>query len=144
MADAVDDGGREVLWCFLRQVVADATREIPMLVLAGELRGVRRRSRMRRAVGVAFERDRGHRHHWPCGEPALECIERRLAGSQAQPPAVVVDHDAHVIWVVERGGAAIETWHHRTPISAMRFARLARANSRRCVSYPTRPRSVAK
>jgi hypothetical protein len=31
-----------------------------------------------------------------------------LAVGQAQPPAVVVDHDLHVIGVVERGRAAIE------------------------------------
>ena len=32
----------------------------------------------------------------------------RLAVAQADPPAVVVDHDRHVIRVVERGGAALE------------------------------------
>ena len=63
---------------------------------------------MRRAVGVAFERDRRHGDDGRLGQAALQRVVLRLAVAQADPPAVVVDHDRHVIRVVERGGAALE------------------------------------
>src|SRR3954447_21278396 len=52
----VEHGFGERFGRFLRQVVADAVGDEPMRVFAGELSGVRRRVRMRRAVGVAFQR----------------------------------------------------------------------------------------
>src|SRR4051812_6383522 len=42
----------------LREVVADATPDVAMRVLAGKLLGVRARLRVRRAVRVSLERDR--------------------------------------------------------------------------------------
>ena len=43
-----------------------------------------------------------------CGKPLLQIVILRLAFGQAEPPAVIVDHDADVIRVVEGRGAAIE------------------------------------
>ena len=63
---------------------------------------------MRRAVGVAFEGDRRHADDGRLGQAALQRVVLRLAVAQADPPAVVVDHDRDVIRVVERGGAALE------------------------------------
>ena len=63
---------------------------------------------MRRAVGVAFEGDRRDVDDGRLGQAALQRVVLRLAVGEADPPAVVVDHDRHVIRVVERGGAAVE------------------------------------
>ena len=63
---------------------------------------------MRGAVGVAFEGDGRHGDDGRLGQSALQRVVLRLAVAQADPPAVVVDHDRHVIGVVERGGAALE------------------------------------
>ena len=56
----VDDCVGERVRRFLGQVVADATGDRPVLVLAGELCCVRVRLGMRCAVGVTFERDGGN------------------------------------------------------------------------------------
>ena len=63
---------------------------------------------MRRAVGVAFERDRGHRDHRPRGELLLELGVLGFAVGEPEPPAVVVDHDRDVVGVVEGRCAALE------------------------------------
>ena len=81
---------------------------IAVRVLAGELLRHRRWVRMRRAVGIAFERDRRHGDHRACREPLFQLVILRLALGQAEPPAIVVDDDIDVIGVVERRGAAIE------------------------------------
>ena len=44
----------------------------------------------------------------PCGEPLFELVVFRLAFGQAEPPAIIVDHDGDVIRIVEGRGAAIE------------------------------------
>ena len=44
----------------------------------------------------------------PCGEPLFQIVIFRLAFGQAEPPAVIVDHDGDVIRVVEGRRAAIE------------------------------------
>ena len=56
---------------------------------------------MRGAIGVAFEGDGRHVDDGRLGEAALQLVVVRLAVGQAQPPAVVVDHDRDVIGVVE-------------------------------------------
>src|SRR5690349_19381129 len=58
-----DDGFGKGPRSLLRQVVADAAGDRPMGVSAGELVRVGARVRMRRTVGVAFQRDRGHPDH---------------------------------------------------------------------------------
>src|SRR4051794_22030923 len=104
----VDDRPGEGLRRLLRQVVADAAGDGPVRVRARELPRVGAGVRMRRAVGVAFEADRRDVDDGGLGQAALQRVVLRLAVAQADPPAVVVDHDRHVIRVVERGGAALE------------------------------------
>src|SRR5262249_27408622 len=104
----VDDRLGEGLRGFLGQVVPDAACDGPVLVVAGELAGVGAGVRVRRAVGVAFERDGGH-GDGPGGTPRrLQVVVVRLAGGQAQPPPIIVDHDGDVIGVVEGGRGARE------------------------------------
>ena len=56
----VPDGLHESLGSFLRQVVADSAAERAVRVLAGEFGRIDAWIDMRRPVGVALERDRGH------------------------------------------------------------------------------------
>src|SRR4029453_5565610 len=53
----VDDGLRECLRSFLRQVVSDAARDVPVLVSAREFLGVGAGLRVWGAIGVTFHRD---------------------------------------------------------------------------------------
>ena len=53
-------------------------------------------------------RDGGHGDGRKRGEPPLQVVVLRFARGQAEPPAVIVDHDSHVIGVVEGGRAARE------------------------------------
>ena len=70
--------------------------------------GIGRRSRVRRAIGIAFKRDRRHGDDRTGREPILEGVIGRLAFSQTEAPAIVVDDDVDVIRVVEGRGATIE------------------------------------
>src|SRR3954453_1585688 len=74
----VDHGLRERLRRLLRQVVADAAGESSMQVRARELPRVGAGVRMRRAVGVAFERDRRDGDLGRLGQPALQAVVLRL------------------------------------------------------------------
>ena len=107
-AGDIDDGLGEGLGCFLRQVVPDAARNDTMLVAAREFRRVDAGVRVRRAIGVAFERDGGHGNHRSGGESLFQIVILRFTVRQSQPPAVIVDDDGDVVGVVERGGAALE------------------------------------
>ena len=80
----------------------------PVLVFARELLGVGAGLRMRRAVGIALERDGRHRDDRAFGEPLFQIVIFRLAFGEAEPPAVIVDHDVDVIRIVEGRRAAIE------------------------------------
>ncbi len=63
---------------------------------------------MRCPIGIAFQGNRGHADVRSFSEPLFQLIIFRLAFSQPEPPAVIVDHDADVIRVVEGRGAALE------------------------------------
>ena len=104
----VDYGGGERLRGFLRQVVPDSAGQVAVNVFAGKLRGIGRRSRVRRAVGIPLERDGRHADDRTARKPILEAVIGRLAFSQTEAPAIVVNDDADVIRVVEGRGAAIE------------------------------------
>ena len=70
----------------------------------------RRRSwfRMRCAVRVALERDRGHGDDGAAREPLLQFRAVGFAFGEPESPAVVVDHDRDVVRIVEGRGAALE------------------------------------
>src|SRR5439155_24818390 len=86
----VDDSLRERLGCLLRDVVPDPARDRPMLVLPRELRRVRAGVGMWSAVGVALQRDRGHRDGGRLGKLLLELVVAALPAGETQPPAIVV------------------------------------------------------
>ena len=52
---------------------------------------------MWRTVGITFESDGGHANHWRLGKTSFQFVVFRLAGSQTDPPAVIVNHDADVV-----------------------------------------------
>ena len=78
-----------------------------MLVGAREPVGVGRAVGVR-AVEVAGDGDRRNGDRGPAGERPLEPEVALLALREAQPPAVVVDHDVDVVRVVERRRGAVE------------------------------------
>src|SRR5262245_22658230 len=61
---------------------------------------------MRRTVGVAFQSDGGNRDNRSLGEPSLQVRVAGLSIGKAEPPSIIMDHDADVIRVIERGGAS--------------------------------------
>src|SRR5215472_19337065 len=104
----VDDGLGERLRGYLWQVVPDAAGDEAVLVLAGEFLGVGAGVRMRGAVGVAFHRDGGDRDDRAGGESLFQFVVFCLARGEREPPAIIMNHDRDVIWIVEGGGAAVE------------------------------------
>ena len=97
----LDDRRGERLRRLLRQVVTDPPTHVAMNVFAGELRGIGSRRRMRRAVGVPFERDRRYGDDRSNSKPTLEGVIGRLPLSEAEAPAIVVNDNADVIRIVE-------------------------------------------
>src|SRR5262245_23432268 len=79
-----------------------------MLVFTGEFPGVGAWLRMWRAIGVTFQGDGRRADHRGGGEPLLQLVVFPLAVGQAEPPAVIMDHDVDMIRVVEGRRAAIE------------------------------------
>src|SRR5262249_24663139 len=74
----------------------------------GKFIGIRTGLRVWRTVGITFKRNGGHRYDGKRGKPLFQIVIFRLALRQAEPPAVVMDHDADVIRVVEGRGTTIE------------------------------------
>jgi hypothetical protein len=63
---------------------------------------------MKRSIGITFQSDGGHVSYRRSGKPAFQIVIFRITCSQAEPPTIIMDHDAHMIRVVERRRAAIE------------------------------------
>src|SRR3954469_2057650 len=63
---------------------------------------------MRRAVGIALQRDGRDTDGRPSGEPFLQFVILRLACGQTEPPTVIVDNDVDMVRVVEGRRAALE------------------------------------
>src|SRR5258706_12652496 len=82
----VDDGLSEGLRGFLGQIVTDAAFSQPVLVLAGEFVTIRSRLRMRRAVGIAFKRNRRHGDDRSRAQLRLKVIVLGVTGRQPNPP----------------------------------------------------------
>ena len=56
--------------------------------------------------GIAFQRHRGHRDDRTCGEPLFQLVIVRLAFRQAEPPAIIMDHDADIRARLNASGAS--------------------------------------
>ena len=67
--------------------------------------------------------DRGHGDDRSLGESALQVVVARLAVGQAQPPAVVVDHDRRRGRGCRTTRRCARRWRRRSPTSATRAAR---------------------
>src|SRR5712692_11205970 len=79
-----------------------------MRIRAPEFLSIRGRIRVWCAIGITFQGYGRHGDDRKLRKPSFEIVILRLALNQAQPPAVIIDHDAHVIGVVEGRGAASE------------------------------------
>src|SRR3954469_20756424 len=86
--DAFGEGFRRLLW----QVVTDAALDGPVRISARKFLCIGTGIRMWSTVGIAFECNGRHRDGRTFGQPLLQSIILRLAFSQIQPPAVVMDH----------------------------------------------------
>jgi hypothetical protein len=104
----VHDRLGEGLRGFLRQIVPDTARDDAVRIGARECLGIRTGVRVRRPVGIPFQRDGGHGDDRPLGQALFQGVVWRLACGQTQAPTVVTDHDADVIRVVEGLGGAIK------------------------------------
>jgi len=88
--------------------VADAAGDGAVRIAARELGGIGARVGVRRAIGIALHRDGRHGDDREGRQSPFQVVKLRIALDQSEPPAVVVDHDGHVIRIVERGSAALE------------------------------------
>jgi hypothetical protein len=88
--------------------VPDATLDGPVGVFAREFLGIGTRVRMRRTVGITFERDGGNSDDRTFGEPLFQIVICPLAVRQCDSPALIMNHDADVIRVLERCCTALE------------------------------------
>jgi len=61
----------------------------------------------RNAIGITIKGDRRHSDDRTFGKSLFQIVVLWVAFSQAQPPAVIMDHDADVIRVVEGHCGAI-------------------------------------
>src|SRR6266567_1604461 len=94
--DSVGEGLR----CFLWQVMPDTARDGPVRICAGEFVGIRTGVRVWCAIGIALERHGWDRDHWTRGKLVLQIVILRVAVSQRKSPAIVMDHDVDMIWIV--------------------------------------------
>jgi hypothetical protein len=104
----LDDGVSKGLRGFLRKIVPDAALDSAVRVFAREPPGIGPGVRVWRAIGITFKSDGGHLDGWTLGKPLFYLGISRLAFSQAEPPAITMDHDADVIRVVEGRCTTIE------------------------------------
>src|SRR5713226_3829016 len=103
-----DDGCGEGLRGFLRQIVPDAALDDPVRIFTREFLGIGTGVWMRRTIGITFKGNGGHGYDRTSGKPLLQIVIFRLAFSQCESPAIIMDHDADVIRIVEGRCTAIE------------------------------------
>src|SRR5215203_2460096 len=103
-----DDSFGKGLRGFLRQIVPNAALDVPVRIFAREFLGIRPGVRVGCTIGITFKGNGGHGDDRTFGKPLFQIVIFRFAFSQAEPPAVIMDHDANMIRVVEGRCAAIE------------------------------------
>src|SRR5437867_12138259 len=63
---------------------------------------------MRCAIGITFKRNRRYGDYRTRGQPLFQIFIFRFAFSQSEPPAIIMNRDRDVIWIVQGRRAAIE------------------------------------
>ena len=104
----VDDGLGKSPRGFLWQNVPNAACDVPVLIPAGELLRIGTGIGMWGTIRITFQSDGWHRDWRECGKPLFQIVILRLAFGKSQAPAIVMDHNADVIRVVEGRRTAIE------------------------------------
>jgi hypothetical protein len=111
----IDDRLSKGLGSFLGQIVPDAARDDPVRISTREFPGIDTGVRVRCTIGIAFKGNGGHGDVRTCGEPLFQLVIVRLACSQSQSPAIIMDHDADMIRVVEGGIVEVPVWRSELP-----------------------------
>src|SRR5829696_7798580 len=102
-----DDSFGKGLRGFLRQIVPNAALDDPVRIFAREFLGIGPGVRVGCTIGITFKGNGGHGDDRTFGKPLFQIVIFRFAFSQAEPPAVIMDHDADMIRGVEGRCAAI-------------------------------------
>ena len=74
-------------------------------------------------IGITFKGDGRHGDDRTFGKPLFQIVIFRLAFSQTEPPAVIMNHDADMIRVVEGRCGAIERGIIEVPLRRSESAR---------------------
>ena len=105
----VNHGLRKGLRRLLRQIVANAAGDDPVCILAGEFLTICCWVRsVRRPICIAFESNSGHGDGRKLSELLFEFVILRLALSQSDAKAIIVNHDGDVVRIVEGSRGAFE------------------------------------
>jgi len=93
---------------FLRQIMPNAAWGDSMLIGVRELVAIGAADGVWRAIGVTFQRNGRRSDDRGGGKPLFQLGVARLTFSLFQPPAVMVNHDADMVRVVEGGRTALK------------------------------------
>lgn len=69
-----------------------------------------------RTIEIARDGDRRRRNYRSLGKLLFQALVSRFTSCEAQPPAVIVDHDTDVIRVIERRRGAAESGIIKSPL----------------------------
>ncbi len=79
-----------------------------MRISAREFAGIGTGLRVWCPIGIAFQRNGGHGDGRSLSKLLFQFVILWLAFGQTEPPAIIMDHDADMIRIVEGRGAALE------------------------------------
>src|SRR5579864_4541875 len=112
----IDDSLGKGLGRFLGQIVPDAACDDPVFIAAREFPGIGTGVRVWCAIGIAFKSDSRYGDVRSFSKPLFQIVIFGLAFSQSEPPAIIMDHDTDMIWIVEGRCAAIERGIVEVPV----------------------------
>ncbi len=96
--------------------MADAARDDAVRIAAREFPGIGTGVRVWCAIGIAFQSNSRYGDVRTCSKPFFQIVIFGLAFSQSEPPAIIMDHDADMIRIVESRCAAIERGIVEVPV----------------------------
>ena len=105
----LDNSFSKRLRSFLRQIMPYAALDDPVRIFGREFVDVGAAIRVWCTIGIAFKRNCRDGDDRELGESFFQIVVVRLAFSQAEPPAIVMDDDANMIRVIECGSGAIKS-----------------------------------